>query len=68
MNFSNQDIEKIMNKHSFVIKKNMEFLDYIGYKKIVLYTNLISEIDQKIKKNEVDEKIAFERFLLEIIK
>lgn len=68
MNFSNQDIEKIMNKHSFVIKKNMEFLDYVGYKKIVLYTNLISEIDQKIKKNEVDEKIAFERFLLEIIK
>ena len=65
---TDKEIEKILDKHSFVIKKNSEFLNTIGYKKVCKYLNMISEIDVKIKKGILDEKIGFERFLLETIK
>lgn len=65
---TDKEIEQILGKHSFVIKKNLEFLNFIGYKKICNYLNMISEIDTKIKSGLLDEKIGFERFLLETTK
>lgn len=66
--FSYKEIEKITKKHSYVIKKNIEFLSVIGYKKIKKYLNMIADIDLNIKKGTIDPKIGFERFLLEICK
>ncbi len=61
-------IEKEMNKHSFVIKKNNDFLESVGNKKINKLIKNLSELDSKIKIGLVDEQIGFERFLLEVIK
>lgn len=68
LNYSIEKIEKIINKHSFVIKKNIELLNLFGYKKIYKYLNILSELDENIKQGKIDEKIGFERFLLEVIK
>lgn len=62
------EMEKILEKHPFVIKKNNEFLEIVGHEKIFHYLELIAKTDIDIKLHKVDEKIAFERFLLEIIK
>ncbi|MBD5423455.1 MAG: DNA polymerase III subunit delta [Mycoplasma sp.] len=68
LNLSIKEIENELKKHSFVIKKSIEFLNNVGYKKVKEYLELISDIDVKIKSGFLDEKIAFERFLLEIFK
>ena len=62
-----KEIENIIGKHSFVVKKNIEFLESVGYTKINKYLNMISNLDTKIKNGLIDEKIGFERFLLETI-
>lgn len=67
-NYSLDDIEKKLNKHSFVIKKNNDFLNSIGYEKISHYLKEIAQLDIKIKSGLIDEKIGFEHFLLQLIR
>lgn len=67
-NHSNSEIEKILNKHSFVIKKNIEFLNREGYESICKYIDQLAEIDIQIKEGKISYSIAFEKFLLDFIK
>lgn len=66
MNFSNEAIAKQMQKHIYVIKKNQELLNAVGYKKIALYLKLLSQLDVNIKTTKLDPNIGFEYFLLNV--
>ncbi len=62
-----KEMETILNKHQFVIKKCIDFLNNIGYSKIKKYLKIIENIDLSIKSGTINDKIIFERFLLEIL-
>lgn len=63
-----KEMETTLNKHPFVIKKCLDFLNNIGYTKIKKYLKIIENIDLDIKSGAINDKIIFERFLLEIFK
>ena len=67
LNYDDKKISETLNKHIFVVKKNSQFLNAIGYLKIQKYLDLICEIDSKIKSGVLDDRIGFERFLLETL-
>ncbi len=67
MDYNLKMIEEQLQKHAFVVKKNNELLGTLGYKKVALYLDKLTKLDADIKHGLVDEKIGFEKFLLETI-
>ncbi|WP_215741980.1 DNA polymerase III subunit delta [Mesomycoplasma hyorhinis] len=62
------DIQKELQIHIFQVKKAVQFYKKIGITKLQELIKLLAKIDRKIKSNQVNEKDAFEYFLLMSIK
>ena len=65
--YRNERIAKELNKHPFVIKKNADLLHLISYENVKFYLLQLAHLDQQIKTNQIDEKIGFEHFLLNLV-
>lgn len=66
--YSNSEIEQELNKHSFVIKKHIDFLHKVDFQSICHYIDDLARIDMQIKYGKINDAIAFEKFLLDFIK
>ena len=63
-----EEISEEMKIHIFRVKKADELLRNLGFKRIKILIEMLSELDYKIKSGEINEVIGFEKLLLEIIR
>jgi DNA polymerase-3 subunit delta len=63
-----EEIAEEMKIHIFRVKKANELLKTMGFKRIEVLIQMLSELDTKIKNGEINEVIGFEKLLLEIIR
>ena len=67
LNYDAAALAQALNKHPFVIKKHANLLQTISYGKVAKYLKQLAALDEQIKTQTLDERVAFEHFLLSVV-